>query len=259
MDLLVEVSGVAGRHRLEIVRALLLLEPEPRRVVRGEDPSRRAELGDHVGDRAPLGVAQRGHAGPRELEETATAAAHALFLQQLEDDVLGLNPRALQLAIEEDADELRARQLERVAGHADGDVEAAGAHRDHRARARLGRVAVGSDEGLARLREPLAVDVVADSVSRAREPGAVLRRHGLEESVVVRVLEIDLQDVVVDVDDRGIDLHAVLAEHLELHHRHRPRRVLHERLVDRDADLLARDELTPDEVLFEDRARERSH
>ena len=70
--------------------------------------------------------------------------------------------------------------------------------------------------------------------------------------MVVRVLEIDLQDVVVDVDDRGVDLYPVgLAEHLELHHRHRPRRVLHERLVDRDADLLARDELTPDEVLFE--------
>jgi hypothetical protein len=77
--------------------------------------------------------------------------------------------------------------------------------------------------------------------------------------MVVRVLEIDLQDVVVDVDDRGVDLHPVLAEHLELHHRHRSRRVLHEGLVYRDADLLARDELTPDEVLFEDRARERSH
>ena len=79
VDLLVEVAGVAGRHGLEVVRALLLLEPEPRRVVRGEDPSRRAQLGDHVGDRAPLGVAQRGHAGARELEEAATAAAHALF------------------------------------------------------------------------------------------------------------------------------------------------------------------------------------
>jgi hypothetical protein len=95
------------------------------------------------------------------------SAADALLPQQLEDDVLGLNPRSLQLALEEDADELRARQLERVASHADGDVEAAGAHRDHRARARLGRVAVGSDEGLTRLREPLAMDVVADPVSGA--------------------------------------------------------------------------------------------
>ena len=103
------------------------------------------------------------------------------------------------------------------------------------------------------------MDVVADPVPGAREPGAVLGRHGLEEPMVVRVLEVDLEDVVVDVDDRGVHLYPVLAEHLELHHRHRPRRVLHERLVDRDADLLARDELTPDEVLFEDRARQRGH
>ena len=172
MWILVEVACVAGRHGLEIIRALLLFEPEPRRVVE-EDPSRRAQLGDHVGDRAPLGVAQRGHAGTGELEEGTPSAAHALLPQQLEDDVLGLNPRALQLALEENADELRARQLERVACHAHGDIEPAGAHRDHRAGPRLGRMAVSSDEGLAWLREaPLAMDL-----GRSRYRGAGTRRR----------------------------------------------------------------------------------
>ena len=77
--------------------------------------------------------------------------------------------------------------------------------------------------------------------------------------MVVRVLEIDLEDVVVDVDDRGLDLDALVAEELELHHRHRPRRVLRERLVDGDPDLAPGSELSADEVLFENRACERGH
>jgi len=70
--------------------------------------------------------------------------------------------------------------------------------------------------------------------------------------VVVRILEVDLEDVVVDVDHRGVDPHALLTEELELHHRHRPGRVLRERLVDPERDLLAGNELPTLEVLFED-------
>ena len=77
--------------------------------------------------------------------------------------------------------------------------------------------------------------------------------------MVVGVLEVDLEDVVVDVDDRRVHLDPVVAEELELHHCHRPGRVLRQRLVDGDRDLLARDEVAADEVLFEDRARERCH
>ena len=107
--------------------------------------------------------------------------------------------------------------------------------------------------------EALAVDVVADAVSGPREPGPVLRRHRLQEAVVVRVLEVDLEDVVVDVDDRRLDLDALVAEELELHHRHRPGGVLGERLVDGDRDLVPGDELPADEVLFENRACEGGH
>ena len=46
---------------------------------------------------------------------------------------------------------------------------------------------------------------------------------------------------MVDVDDRGLDLDALVAEELELHHRHRPGGVLGERLVDRDRDLRPRE------------------
>jgi hypothetical protein len=141
-----------------------------------------------------------------------------------------------------------------MAGHADRDVQPARADRDHRARPGLGRVAVRADERLAGSREALAVDVVANPVARPGEPGTVLRSHRLEEAVVVRILEVDLQDVVVDVDDRGLDLHPLHAEELELHHRHRPGRVLRQCLVHAQADLRPGRELAANEVVLEDRA-----
>src|SRR2546423_600942 len=101
------------------------------------------------------------------------------------------------------------------------------------------------------------MNVVADPVPRTREPRAVLGGHRLQEAMVVRILEIDLENVVVDVDDGRLDAYALLAEELELHHRHRPRRVLRERLVDAEPDLLAGNELSALEVVFEDRASDR--
>ena len=174
--------------------------------------ARRAELGDHVGDRAPLRVAKRGHAGPPELEHGAAPTAHPAA-QELEDHVLGscTHGRASSFS----------RWTPTILGQGSSNgcpaMQTAtsnppGADSDHRARARLGRVAVSADERLARDREALAVHVVADPVPRAREPRPDLRRHRLQEAVVVRILEVDLEDVVVDVDDRGLHLDALDAE-----------------------------------------------
>src|SRR5262249_19126712 len=137
---LVEVALVAARlERGEIAGALLLVEPGLRLVVRWEDRAGRAELGDHVRDRPALGVGERRDAGPGELEDRAAPSAHTAPPEQLEDHVFRLDPRTLQLVLEEDADDLRARQLERMAGHADRDVEPSGPDRDHPRGARLRR------------------------------------------------------------------------------------------------------------------------
>ena len=74
--------------------------------------------------------------------------------------------------------------------------------------------------------------------------------------MVVRILEVDLEDVVVDIDHGRVDAHALLTEELELHHRHRPGRVLRKRLVDTKRNLVAGYELSALEVFFEDRAGE---
>src|SRR5207302_529821 len=108
----------------EVTLALLLGQPSLRFLVRREDRSGGAELRDHVRDGAALRVAERRDAGARELEDRAAPTADGAAAQELEDHVLGLDPWPVQLVLQEDADDLRTRQLKRVPGHADRHVEA---------------------------------------------------------------------------------------------------------------------------------------
>ena len=88
------------------------------------------------------------------------------------------------------------------------------------------RVGVGADEHLPRPRKPLDVQVVADAVTGAREVHAVARRETLQETVIVRVLEVQLNKVVVHVLHGQWHLHAVEAQLLELQAGHGARRIL---------------------------------
>ena len=66
-------------------------------------------------------------------------------------------------------------------------------------------------------REALDVHVVADAVAGTRVVDPVLARKRLQHPVVVGVLEVELDDVVVDVLHRALDLHPRHVELLELH------------------------------------------
>src|SRR5207245_8958469 len=128
---------------------------------------------------------------------------------------------------------------EGMSGHGDGHVEAAGADRDHAQGSCGGGVAVGAEQRLARPSETLEVEVVTDPVAWARVPDPMPGREALQEPVVVRVLEIDLQDVVVDVHHGERKLDPLQAQLLELQAGHGPGCVLHQSLVQPDADFLA--------------------
>jgi hypothetical protein len=113
-------------------------------------------------------------------------------------------------------------------------------------------VRVGPEHRLTGLAEALHVDVVADAVTRSREVQPVLSRERLEHAVIVGVLVVELDDVVVDVLDRALELDARDAELLELHERHRAGRVLQERLVHPQRDRRAQVQLAVGKVLPED-------
>ena len=102
------------------------------------------------------------------------------------------------------------------------------------------RVAVGAQQRLARLAEPLLCTGWLTPL-----PGRLYqtpnRRQALsQEQVIVGVLVVDLEQVVIDVLGRQLGLHAVQAHRLQFEHHQRAGGVLGQGLVDAHADLLAR-------------------
>ena len=91
-------------------------------------------------------------------------------------DVLGLDPRR-RPAAELDAHDSWRLDLEGRARQRGGDLEPAGADRDHAERARCRRVAVGTDEQLPRASEALDVQIVADAVSGRESSGCRVERR----------------------------------------------------------------------------------
>ena len=177
---LVVLRVTVGGKVDEVCRPLLLGEPFLGARIAREEAGCRAELGDHVADRAPLRDRQGLHTRTGELEDPADAARHVPTAEKLEDDVLRLDPRA-ERAVELDLDDLRHRENERVAGQGDRDIEATGADREHRDRSGHDRVAVRAQEHLAWLGEALHVQVVADAGARTGEVDAVLLSEAPEE------------------------------------------------------------------------------
>ena len=109
-------------------------------------------------------------------------------------------------------------------------------------------MAVRAQQGLAGFAETLHVSGVADPVPGAAIPDAEAVAGALEKAVVVRVSEVFLQQVVIDVLCRQLGLHAVELHGLELQHHQRSGRVLRQRLIDSKRDLLARDHVAVDQM-----------
>ena len=159
------------------------------------------------------------------------AALDAVPAQHLEDHVLGADPVG-QAAGEAHAPDLRHAQVQRLAGHGERHLDAAGAEGQHAERARGRRVAVRADQRLARLAEALHVDRMADAVAGAAVPDAEAPAGAAQEQMLVRVHVIVLDEVVVDVLRRQLDLDPLDAHGLEFEHDQRAQHVLQQGLID---------------------------
>ena len=169
-------AGRTSRRRRrparQIALALLRAQKPPDLVVGREHCRGRAELGAHVSDHVAIHRRQTREPGSVVLDDLAEPASHTVPAQHLEDHVLGAHPLG-QRAFEPNAEDLRHAQMERLAGHRERHLEPARPDREHAERARCARVAVGTQQRLARLTEPLHVQRMADAVAR---PGCTTRQ-----------------------------------------------------------------------------------
>ena len=143
-----------------------------------------------------------------------------------------------------------------MAGHGQGNVEPPGADGQHGDPGGSGGVAVGPDHRQPGVAEALHVHLVGDPVAGPGKVKAVAGAGSLQVLVVVGVLVVGLQQVVVDILGREVGLDPVQAEGLEFEHGHGAGGVLEQGMIDPDGDLLAGDELSLDQVIFENFAGE---
>ena len=253
------VSVLVGRVRVGAHLPPVGLAPFGREeaahlVVGGKDARGGAELGTHVRDHVPVHRRQLLEGRAVVLDDPAEAAVDVVASQHLEDHILGAHPFG-ELADEPDAPDLRHREMERLSGDRERDLQPTRPDREHAQRPGGAGVAVGSDHGLARGAEALHVHRVTDAVAGLAEPEPEPAARALEEHMVVGVAEVGLEDVVVDVLGRQLRVRPVEAHRLQLEHDHRAGGVLRERLVDPDADLGAGGHLAVDDVLGDELLR----
>ena len=227
---LVILSIRVACERSPVGSSALRLEEAARDLVAREYRCSCAEFGAHVCDGAALRHAESLYSRSCILHDVSDSALYGELSQHLKDDILGAGS-ASEASAEFHFYHSRHRDVIGTSAHRYGNVHSAGSHGQHSESASGRCVRVRTDEGLARDTESLVMYLMADAVSRSREPYAVLRGDRLYVSVVVSVHEARLQRIVIDVCDRALSLYARYAYCFELEVSHRARRVLRKGLV----------------------------
>ena len=188
---------VAGQGYIVFLSSLGCQE-FPGLLVGGENGGGCPQLCTHVGDGSPLRNGKGHGTGAAPLHNDAHAALYGQNPQQLQAHILGADPGPEgtgQVYLVK----LGHGDIVGTAAHGHCHIHAAGAKGQHAQAAAGGGVAVGADEGLARLAEPLQVHLMADTIAGTGEPDAVLGCHRLQIPVVVRIFKAALQGVVVHI------------------------------------------------------------
>src|SRR5438552_2935005 len=106
-----------------------------------------------------------------------------------------------------DQPHLRHDHVEWPAAHSDRYVKAARSYSEHTQATAGGSVAVRAEQRIAGDGEALQVYLVADAVAGPREIDAVFSGNGLQETMVVGVLEAGLEHIVVNVAHGNVGAH----------------------------------------------------
>jgi hypothetical protein len=119
-------------------------------------------------------------------------------------------------------------------------------------------MAVGAQKGFSGNTETLHVDLVGNSVAGRTVMNAESSGRALQVRVIVRILEIGLNDIVVYVLDGQLRSHAINPHGFELEHGHGSRGILQQCVIDSYGDFLSGDQLPFHEMIRQNFIRKTS-
>lgn len=207
------------------------LRPEPIKgdVIAREQGGCSARFGAHVAYGRPFRDIQGQNPRPRIFEDGVEAAFHRNTAQDFEDHVF-CRYEGRQLPLQEDLHHPGHLEEEGFPGHRHGDIEASRPDRQHTDPAGVHRVGIAAQETFPRPGEPLQMELMADPARGTGADDTDLAGNVQEEPMIVRIPEIGLEDVMVDVTYRKIGLHAPLADSLEGQVAHDPGHIVRQGL-----------------------------
>ena len=181
-----------------LLTALLCLHKCLHDFIRREDRGGGTHLRTHVRDGETLRYRQRLYTLANVLEDLPETALDGDAAKHLEDDFLCVHT-GLQPAREVHLNNLRHRKTHRNACHRGRDIHTADADGQHADRPTGRGMAVTTHQKLTRDRETGGLHHVADTVSRSRYIYAGLLCDGPKIVMIVRRLEIDIQQIMIQI------------------------------------------------------------
>ena len=250
------IHSIRIRRKLNpILLAALRLQEGPGDFVGWEDGGSGAQLCAHVGDGSTFRYGQTLDTLAGIFDNFSHTALDRENLQNLQDDILRRNPGG-KFPCQVYAQHLGHGDVIGTAAHGDCDIQAACTHCQHPDTAAGWRMTVGTDQGLARNSEALQMHLMANTVSWAREPDAVLFGDALDKAVVIGVFKAGLQGIVVDISNAPLCFDTRNAHCLKFEIGHGTGRILCEGLIDFQADLAADCHLAAHNMVFNDLLRQ---
>ena len=219
-------------------------------LVRGEERAGCAKLCAHICYSSSLGNGKCLNALSAIFYNRAHTALNTQTAKDLKNNVLCANVRR-KSTCEIYLDDLGHSYVVCAAAHSYRNVKTACAHTQHTDTACSRRMAVRADKGLSGNAEAFEMNLMADSVTGAREADSVLLCYCLNISVVVGIFKACLKCVVVDISNRQLGLYSFRAHSFKLKISHCARCVLCKCLVDAECYLASRFHFTRNKVIFD--------
>ena len=198
-------------------------------VVHGEEATRRAVLGRHVGDGGPIGQRKRNHACAEEFDELAD---HAVLTQHFDDAQrhVGRGDAGVEFTDQAHANHIGREHVDRLAEHHGFGLDAADAPAENAETVDHRRVGVGADQGV---RQPDAVFLAGHGGEEFQVHlmhNTARRRHSaevgealltpLQEGVALRVtvvLDVEVKVERVSVGTGHVHLNRVIDDQIHRH------------------------------------------
>ena len=198
-------------------------------VVHGEEATRRAVLGRHVGDGGPIGQRKRNHACAEEFDELAD---HAVLTQHFDDAQrhVGRGDAGVEFTDQAHANHIGREHVDRLAEHHGFGLDAADAPAENAETVDHRRVGVGADQGV---RQPDAVFLAGHGGEEFQVHlmhNTARRRHSaevgealltpLQEGVALRVtvvLDVEVKVERVSVGTGHVHLDGVIDDQIHRH------------------------------------------